>query len=98
MTTKGLVSDERTAGEIAGTVGFVVATDAFMSGWGKASRRSIYAIPLMDWDQLDTVRENFNARSEMKRVRVCGRNWWPRMIGGDHLKIASPSTAKPWYE
>ena len=93
-----MINDDRTPEEIVATVGFVVATDQFMSGWGKASRRSIYAIPLMDWNQLDTVRDNFDEHDNMKRVRVCGRDWHPRLVIGDHLKIASPSTAKPWYE
>ena len=93
-----MIKDDRSPEEIVATVGFVVATDELMSGWGNAPRRSIYAIPLMDWNQVDTVRENFDNLSQMKRVRVCGRDWRPRLVGGDHLKIASPSTAKPWYE
>ena len=93
-----MINDERTEDEKAATVGFVAATDAYMSGWGKAPGRSIYAIPLMDWDQLDAVRDNFDEYGHMKRVRVCARDWRPRLRDGDHLRIASPSTAKPWYE
>jgi len=93
-----MINDDRTPEEIVATVGFVVATDDYMSGWGNAPRRSIYAIPLMDWNQVDTVRENFGRARHMKRVRLCGRDWRPRLVEGDHLKIASPSTAKPWYE
>ena len=39
--------DDRSAEDVARTVGFIVATDSYMSGWGHAPGRSIVAVPIM---------------------------------------------------
>ena len=90
--------DNRTDEEKAATVGFVVATDSFMSGWGQAAGRSIFAVPIRSWQEADTVERNMKNRSEMKRVRVVGKNWRPRLSPGDHLSIRSCADVSRFYE
>jgi hypothetical protein len=48
----------------------VVGTDAFMSGWGKASAGNSYAAWQCTTQDLDKVEAWVRGRSEMKRVRV----------------------------
>ena len=78
-------------------MGFVVATDNFMSGWGHArGGRSLYALAITDPNQIDVVEANLRARSEMKRVRY--QVSLPRLRAGDHLSIAGPEAARRHYE
>jgi hypothetical protein len=93
-----MIDDRRTDTDKAKTVGFVVATDRFMSGWGQAPGRSYFAIPLRSWDEADVVRENMEARSEMKRVRVVGKDYRPKLHEGDHLSIRDMSDCSRFYE
>ena len=93
----GIRNDRRTEADKAATVGFVVATDRFMSGWGQAPGSSYYAVPFSDWDQAVTVEANMRRRSEMKRVRVVGADYRPRLGAGDHLSIASMDGASRFY-
>ena len=90
--------DNRSEDEKRRTVGFVVATDSFMSGWGLAPGRSIFAVPFETWEQAKVVEDNMRHRSEMKRVRVVGRDWRPKLHKGDHLSIRSMDDASRFYE
>ena len=83
------IKDDRTDAEKDVTIGFVVATDAFMSGWGNAKNgRSIVARPIRDTEECDRLMRLFEDRDEFKRVRYAsGRDYNPRLRGCDHLHI-----------
>lgn len=87
------IQDDRTPQEVESTVGFVVATDSFMSGWGEAPGRSIVAVPVVDYEDEKRVRERLERRYEMKRVRFCLKDWRPRLFEGDHLHIYDTKTS-----
>lgn len=93
-----MIDDRRTPEDKARTVGFVVATDSFMSGWGQAPGRSLFAVPLSNWDQEPTVTANMDARSDMKRVRTVGKDYRPHLAAGDHLSIRDMSDCSRFYE
>jgi hypothetical protein len=94
----GVVNDRRTPEQREATVGFVVATDSFMSGWGQASRVSYVAVPLPNHgDMPHIVEANMRARSEMKRVRFVAADWRPRLRAGDHLSIVKMDLGGPFY-
>jgi hypothetical protein len=83
-----IIEDDRTTDEVNNTLGFVVATDKFMSGWGKAAGRSYVAVPFVSEEDKYKVLSRINRRSEMKRVReVYGKTYRPSMRSGDHLHI-----------
>ena len=79
--------DDRTLDEHVHTIGFWVATDSFMSGWGLAPGRSIVAVPFKDADDAATIEHRLRLRSEMKRIRMVGPDYCPRLYPGDHLHI-----------
>ena len=85
--------DRRTPEEVALTVGFVVATDSFMSGWGDAPRHSYFAVPFRSWDHARVITENMQDRSEMKRIRTVDKDYRPSGEGV-HLSICSLETAE----
>ena len=65
-----MVKDDRTQAEKHETIGFVVATDSAMSGWGGAEGgKSFIARPVRSREELDMVTEAFEGRTEFKRVR-----------------------------
>jgi hypothetical protein len=80
---------------------FVVFTDKFMSGWGGAANgRSLYALPVSNWDESARVIASGKRRSEMKRPRIL-RSYKALLRSvrrGDHLAIADRSEASRWYE
>ena len=90
-----MVKDDRTQAEKHETIGFVVATDSFMSGWGGAEGgKSFVARPIRSREELDMVTEAFEGRAEFKRVRFVlgkvtkeGRVYKPRMQAGDQLHV-----------
>ena len=95
-TQKIIIKDDRTPEEKQATIGFMVATDDFMSGWGDAPRRSIVARPVKDDNDLKRVKLRFNLRPEFKRVKFvkgkatpAGLMYKPRLHPGDHLHIYS---------
>ena len=84
----GIVEDRRTTEQVVATLGFVVATDSFMSGWGQAPRRSLFAVPFGTEAEAEIVKDNMERRSEMLRVRIVwGKHYRPKMSAGDHLSI-----------
>lgn len=83
------IQDDRTDTDKQVTIGFVVATDKFLSRWGKATGgRSIVARPVRDCEECDRVMRLFEDRDEFKRVRYAsGSEYKPRLHSGDHLHI-----------
>ena len=92
------IDDRRTEEDKARTVGFVVANDSFMSGWGQAPGRSIFAVPFRSWTEASIVEDNMRHRSEMKYVRVVGKAYRPRLRAGDHFSIRDMSECDRWYK
>jgi hypothetical protein len=93
----GVVSDSRTPEERAATRFYAVGTDSFMSGWGKAPGRSLYALPCTSYEEAEVCAENLRRRGDMKRVRIVGADWRPHMRAGDHLSIADRASASRHY-
>lgn len=87
----GTIDDTRTDEQRAATLLLVVATDSFMSGWGRAPRRSLYAVAVPDGATSVDVEARMDSRSDFKRVRVVGPTYRPRLRDGDHLKVV-------WHE
>ena len=87
------IVDDRTPAEKVATVGFMVATDRFMSGWGQAPGRSLVAVPVTSSEDLDAVRHVLESRPEMLRVRFCLASYRPRLYDGDHLHIYNTQTS-----
>lgn len=79
-----MVNDRRTPEQVKETVLYVVANDRFMSGWGLAPKRSLFAVACTA-ETYEDVERRMRTRSEMKRVRVNSR--LPRVHDGDHLSI-----------
>ena len=90
-----MVKDDRTQAEKHETIGFVVATDSFMTGWGEAiGGKSFVARPVRSREELDMVTEAFEGRTEFKRVRFVlgkvtkeGRVYKPKMQEADQLHV-----------
>lgn len=84
-------------------LGYVLCTDAFMSGWGKASGRSLYALAFDSWDEADILLDNADARAEMKRPRTVTSLTAAglpkvRMYPGDHMSVTDKGEAQRWYQ
>lgn len=79
--------DDRSPEEKAATIGFWVATDRFLSGWGDAQGISYVACPVVSEEDSARVETRFRLRREFKRVRFVGATWRPRLREGDHLHI-----------
>ena len=83
--------------------GYMVATDAFMSGWGGASGgRSLYAVACYTGEEADIVEDNFRNRTEFRRVRwvlSMNKDGTPRvkMGRGDHLAVVDAGGAASFY-
>lgn len=77
-------------------VGYVCMTDKFLSGWGRASGRSLYAVAIYEDDDPQVVLDNAKHRSEMVRVRY--QLNLPHLQDGDHLAVVDRGVASRWYE
>jgi len=88
-----MTQDDRTPEEVAATIGFWVATDSFMSGWGCAPGRSLVACPVVSSEDSDAVERRFRLRPEFKRVRFCLANYRPKLSDRDHLHIYDTRTS-----
>ncbi len=91
------IDDRRKPEDKAATVFLVVATDSFMSGWGHAPGRSLFAVPCRSWEEAKIVEDNMRHRSEMKRVRVVGKGYRPKLRDGDHYSIRDMSDCDRFY-
>ena len=94
--------DDRRMDKRAPGLGYVVATDAFMSGWGMAPGRSLFAVPVDSSEEASAVLTAMRLRSEMKRPRVVTRkraDGTPlvRLRGGDHLSVQDREDAAEFY-
>lgn len=76
--------------KLPGEHGYVVATDSFMSGWGKAPGRSIVAVEVHNHAHEKHVTDVLERRPEMKRVRFSVN--LPRVRRGDHLDVWTRKT------
>ena len=91
-----IVKDDRTEAEKSVTLGFMVATDKFMSGWGEARNgRSLVACPVVSQRDLQHVEQTFDNRSEFLRVRFVGKDYLKtvRLYANDHLHVYNTCTA-----
>jgi len=93
----GVIEDDRDRAEKMGTEWFAIGTDSYLSGWGQAPRRSLYALPCRDFKEAELCAENLKKRGDMKRVRIVAGDWRPRLRSGDHLHIASRFGADRHY-
>ena len=84
-----IIQDDRTITEVEQTLGFVVATDTLMSGWGSAKGgRSIVACPIISDQDLHKVEQVFDRRKDFSRVRfVQGQTYRPKLGTHDHVHI-----------
>lgn len=87
LPSGAIIDDQRSDEEKKRTIGFVVAIDNFMSGWGMAQGISYFAVPFETWDEAVTVEVNMRRRDEMKCVRIVGPDYQPKLREGDHLSI-----------
>ncbi len=92
------IDDRRSEADKTATAFLVVATDKFMSGWGNAPGRSLFAVPCRSWEEAKIVEENMRHRSEMKRVRIVGAAYRPKLRNGDHYSIRDMSDCSRFYE
>ena len=83
------IKDDRTEADKDVTIGFVVATDKCLSGWGGATGGQSYvARPVRDTEECDRVMRFFEDRDDFLRVRYAsGSEYKPRLQSGDHLHI-----------
>ena len=83
------MQDDRTTEERDSHYLLVVATDKFMSGWGRCGNGGTsYAAWATDYDHVERVRAWVSRRGEMKRVRiVTARKWKPRGHGHAHIYV-----------
>ena len=93
----GVIDDRRSEADKAATWGFVVATDAFFSGWGRSPGRSLFAVPVRNHREAEIVLDNMQRRSEMKRARIVASDYRPRLSEGDHLSIRNMSDCSRFY-
>lgn len=68
-----------------GQIGYMVATDSFMSGWGKAPATSYYAVAVRSCKEANDVEHRMRARSDFMRVRYNLKT--PKGGPGCHLHI-----------
>jgi hypothetical protein len=95
-----VTDDQREDGRPA--MGYVVATDSFLSGWGLAPGRALFAVAVGTREERAAVESNMRARSEMKRprfVRPRKSDGRPdvRLQPGDHLSVRDRATAGRFY-
>ena len=71
-----IIKDDRTAEEVQKTIGFVIATDSFMSGWGKARKGSSKVAWACKLEHVDAVMDWVESRDEMNHVNVVKADKW----------------------
>lgn len=95
-----IIDDRRSC--YSAPAGYVVCTDTFLSGWGDAPGRSLYALAFSDAAEADALLIAARGRTDMQRPRIVSRvkaNGEPRirLQPGDHLAIVDGATAAEWY-
>jgi len=82
------LDDRRTPQERSQTILYAVATDSFLSGWGNAPLRSLYAVACPTYPIVLDILARMRRRTDFQRVRL---NLYPPTVRpGDHLAIV-------WY-
>lgn len=75
---------------------YVLANDAFMSGWGEAEGKiNTLVLPCTDWEEAKTVEANARARSEMRRIRITGSK--PTLRPHVLYSLLNRERAERWY-
>lgn len=95
-----VTDDQREDGRPA--MGYVVATDSFLSGWGHAPGRSLFAVAVGTREEREAIESNMAAREDMKRprfVRPRKSDGLPdvRLKRGDHISVRDRATAGRFY-
>lgn len=90
------IDDRRERGETIRTWGFVRAIDKFMSGWGRAPVKSVIAWPVHDLYEAEVLATAIRNRSDMKSVKIIGRDWKPQPAKGEHVSIRSRSDTESY--
>lgn len=83
-------------------VAWVIATDSFLSGWGYAPNRSLFAVACHNEDEIGTVETNMRLRGDMKRPRIVTkmrRDGQPaiKLYEGDHLSLRDHASARAFF-
>jgi hypothetical protein len=92
-----IIQDSRTPEEKKNTIGYVVGTDKFLSGWGSArGGSSFFAVSITNHEHLDSVMKKMNNHSDFKNVRFNLRSWRPK--GEGHTHIVGPTKSNCWYK
>lgn len=70
--------------------GYLVATDKFLSGWGKAKGKSYicYDLTGLSGKQIDKLETWMRKRDDFKNVRYAQKP--PRCKDGDHVDVKYP--------
>ncbi len=74
---------------------YALATDAAMSRWGCAPRRSILAIECATPEELAFALAKLRARPDMRRVR--SDESLPRQRDGQHIAVYRRDTHPNWF-
>ena len=95
--------DDKRENKTAPALGYIVATDKFMSGWGMArGGRSLFAVAVNTPDEAVTAENVINGRGDMIRprlVQTLRADGTPRvrMSDADHLSVRDRASAKAFY-
>lgn len=84
--------DDRTAEQKKTHRFIVLMTDAFMSGWGKATGGVSYAGWACRHEHIDAVECWVRSRGDARRVRIVGGDYRPRAgtVGHCHIYAVEP--------
>lgn len=74
---------------------YAVATDAALSRWGLAPRRSVVAIECHTEAELAHALRMLRGRVEMRRVRTA--DGLPRQRDGQHIAVFRRATHPNWF-
>lgn len=90
------IRDDRTEAQKTTHDVLVIATDRFMSGWGRAAGGVSIAAWACRGDDAGTVESWVRSRHEMHRVRVtCNPRYKPRTNGCAHFHIYAVGPEHP---
>jgi len=79
---------------------FVLFTDTFMSGWGKAPARSLIAFAVSSEEEAGNVLRSGGNRTDMENGRIAPDLETLRLLvrEGDHLSIRDKAGCQRWYQ
>lgn len=79
------MTDRRTPEQVQQSAFFAVTTDSFLSGWGLAKGRSLFAVACPSLDIAEKIETRLHNHTEFKRIRITKN--LPRTRQNDHLSI-----------